>query len=91
MFRLRGGSIAVYDGDYWYNGYVWDIEEGNLYNVDKDPKLSNNIISEHPEKAKELLELSWKDTNEPIDMDFMRQFKDRLGCTPVTNKLTQDD
>ncbi len=86
-----GGSIAVYDGDYWYNGYVWDIEEGNLYNVDKDPKLSNNIISEHPEKAKELLELSWKDTNEPIDMDFMRQFKDRLGCTPVTNKLTQDD
>ncbi|MHA1147946.1 MAG: sulfatase [Promethearchaeota archaeon] len=84
-----GGSVAVYDGDFWYNGYVWDIEEGSLFDVKKDPHLTNNIISEFPEKAKELLELCWKDAREPIDFDFMRQFKDRLGCTPVSRKLTK--
>lgn len=86
-----GGSVAVYDGDFWYNGYIWDTEEGSLYNVNKDPKLTNNIISKKPEKAKELLELSWKDARDPIDMDFMLQFKEVLGCTPVTTKLTKDE
>ena len=70
-------------------GYVWDIEEGSLFDVQKDPKLTNNIISEFPEKAKELLELCWNDAKEPIDFDFMRKFKDRLGCTPVTRELTK--
>ena len=84
-----GGSVAVYDGEYWYNGYVWDIEEGSLFDVKKDPTLCNNIISDAPEKAKELLKLSWEDAKEPIDMDFMREFKDLLGCTPVTTKLTK--
>ncbi len=84
-----GGSVVVYDGDFWYNGYVWDIEEGSLFDVNKDPALCNNIISEAPEKAKELLKLSWEDAQEPIDMDFMREFKDLLGCTPVTTKLTK--
>jgi arylsulfatase A-like enzyme len=82
-----GGSVAVFDGDYWYNGYVWDTEEGSLYDVNKDPKLTEDIISEKPDKAKELLKLSWEDTPEEIDMDFMRKFKDRLGCTPVTKEL----
>jgi arylsulfatase A-like enzyme len=85
-----GGSVAVYDGDYWYNGYVWDIKGGNLYNVKKDPKLTENIIEEAPQKAKELLELCWEDTEEEIDMEYMRLFKDRLGCTPVTKKLNKD-
>lgn len=84
-----GGSVAVYDGYFWYNGYVWDIEGGMLFNVKKDPKLNDNIILKNPEKAKELLELCWKDVKEPIDFEFMRQFKDRLGCTPVTRKLTK--
>jgi arylsulfatase A-like enzyme len=85
-----GGSVAVYDGDFWYNGYIWDIEEGSLFDVKKDPNLVNNIIASKPEKAKELLELAWGDAKEPIDMDFMRKFKDLLGCTPVTKKLTCD-
>jgi arylsulfatase A-like enzyme len=84
-----GGSVAVYDGDWWYNGYVWDTEGGRLYDVNKDPKLTQNIIKENPEKAEELLKLSWEDANQPIDMDFMREFKDRLGCTPVTKELTK--
>jgi hypothetical protein len=79
--------VAVFDGDYWYNGYVWDIEEGSLYDVNEDPQLTEDIISEKPEKAKELLKLSWEDAPEEIDMDFMRKFKDRLGCTPVTREL----
>jgi len=86
-----GGSVAVYDGEFWYNGYVWDIEGGSLYDVRKDPHLTKDIISENPEKARELLELSWKDANEPIDMDYLKQFKDCLGCTPVTTKLTKDE
>lgn len=86
-----GGSIAIYDGEFWYNGYVWDIEGGSLFNVDKDPKLTQNIISEYPGKAKELLELCWDDAFEPIDMKYLRQFKDCLGCTPVTTKLTKDE
>ncbi len=86
-----GGSVAVYDGDYWYNGYIWDIEGGSLYDVKKDPKLKCNIISEAPEKAKELLKLAWNDAREPIDMEFMRKFKDVLGCTPVTTTLTCDE
>ena len=84
-----GGSVAVFDGDFWYNGYIWDIEEGSLFDMNKDPKLKENIISEHPDKAKELLKLCWEDSSEPIDFDFMRQFKDRLGCTPVARKLTK--
>jgi arylsulfatase A-like enzyme len=84
-----GGSVVVYDGEYWYNGYVWDTEEGSLFDVNKDPKLTNNIISKAPEKAKELLKLCWEDAQEPIDMEFMREFKDLLGCTPVTTKLTK--
>jgi arylsulfatase A-like enzyme len=83
-----GGSVVVYDGDHWYNGYVWDTEGGSLFDVNKDPKLTNNIISESPDKAKELLKLSWEDAKEPIDMEFMRKFKDLLGCTPVTSTLT---
>lgn len=82
-----GGSVAVFDGDFWYNGYVWDTEEGSLYDVNNDPKLTEDIISEKPEKAEELLKLSWEDAPEPIDMEFMRKFKDRLGCTPVTKQL----
>jgi hypothetical protein len=62
-----------------------------LFDVKKDPKLNKNIISEAPDKAKELLKLCWEDAREPIDMDFMRQFKDRLGCTPVTKGLTRND
>ena len=85
-----GGSVAVYDGDFWYNGYIWDIEEGSLFDVKKDPKLINNIIASKPEKAKELLKLAWGDAKEPIDMDFLRKFKDLLGCTPVAKKLTCD-
>jgi len=85
-----GGSVAVYNNDFWYNGYIWDIEEGSLFDVNKDPKLNKNIISEAPEKAKELLKLCWEDAREPIDMDFMRQFKDRLGCTPVTKELSRN-
>ena len=85
-----GGSVAVYDGHFWYNGYVWDTKEGSLFDVKKDPKLINNIISKTPEKAKELLELAWQDAREPIDMDYLRNFKDALGCTPVTKKLTCD-
>jgi arylsulfatase A-like enzyme len=85
-----GGSVAVYDGDYWYNGYIWDIEGGSLYDVKKDPKLTYNIIAEAPEKAKELLKLAWNDAREPIDMEFMRKFKDVLGCTPVTSTLSCD-
>jgi arylsulfatase A-like enzyme len=85
-----GGSVAVYDGDFWYNGYIWDTKEGSLFNVKKDPNLVNNIIASKPEKAKELLELAWGDAKEPIDMDFLRKFKDLLGCTPVTKKLTCD-
>jgi arylsulfatase A-like enzyme len=84
-----GGSVVVYDGEYWYNGYVWDTEEGSLFDVKKDPTLCNNIISEAPEKAKQLLKLCWEDAKEPIDMEFMREFKDTLGCTPVTAKLTK--
>jgi arylsulfatase A-like enzyme len=84
-----GGSVVVYDGEYWYNGYVWDTEEGCLFDVKKDPKLTNNIISKTPEKAKELLKLCWEDAREPIDMEFMREFKDLLGCTPVTKTLTK--
>jgi arylsulfatase A-like enzyme len=86
-----GGSVSVYDGDYWYNGYIWDTEGGNLWDVNNDPKLTRNIISEAPDKAEELLKLSWEDAGEPIDMDFMRQFKDRLGCTPVAKKLTKSE
>ena len=85
-----GGSVSVYDGDFWYNGYIWDIEGGSLFDVKKDPKLKKNIISEAPDKANELLKLSWEDAREPIDMEFMRKFKDRLGCTPVTKKLTKN-
>jgi arylsulfatase A-like enzyme len=84
-----GGSVAVFDGEFWYNGYVWDIDGGSLYDVRKDPKLMNDIISKHPDKAKELLKLSWDDAHEPIDMEYMQQFKDCLGCTPVTTKLTK--
>jgi len=86
-----GGSVSVYDGDYWYNGYIWDTEGGNLWDVNNDPKLTRNIISEAPDKAEELLKLSWEDAGEPIDMDFMRQYKDRLGCTPVAKKLTKSE
>lgn len=82
-----GGSVVVYDGNFWYNGYIWDIENGCLFDVNKDPKLTKNIIAENLDKAKELLKLSWEDAKEPIDMEFMRTFKDRLGCTPVTKKL----
>lgn len=82
-----GGSVAVYDGDFWYNGYVWDIEEGSLFDVNKDPKLTQNIITKAPDKAKELLNMCWEDAREPIDMEFMRQFKDVLGCTPVTKSV----
>ena len=85
-----GGSVAVYDGHFWYNGYVWDTKEGSLFDVEKDPKLINNIISNAPEKAKELLARAWGDAREPIDMDYLRNFKDALGCTPVTKKLTCD-
>ena len=85
-----GGSVAVYDGNFWYNGYVWDTKEGSLFDVGKDPKLINNIISDAPEKAKELLKLAWGDAREPIDMDYLRKFKDLLGCTPVAKKLISD-
>jgi arylsulfatase A-like enzyme len=85
-----GGSVAVYDGKYWYNGYVWNTEDGSLYNVEKDPELTKNIISEAPEIAEKLLEMSWGDTSQPIDMDFMKKFKEVLGCTPVTTKLTKE-
>ncbi len=85
-----GGSITVYDGHFWYNGYVWDTKEGSLFDVEKDPKLINNIISDAPEKAKELLKLAWGDAREPIDMDYLRKFKDLLGCTPVAKKLISD-
>lgn len=85
-----GGSVAVYDGHFWYNGYIWDVKEGSLFDVEKDPKLTHNIISDAPEKAKELLKLAWKDAKEPIDMDYLRKFKDTLGCTPVAKKLTSD-
>jgi len=84
-----GGSVAVYNGEYWYNGYVWDIEEGSLFNVNKDPFLTQNIISEAPNKARELLSLCWEDAHEPIDFEFMRQFKDRLGCTPIIKKISR--
>ncbi|MHA1491367.1 MAG: sulfatase [Promethearchaeota archaeon] len=84
-----GGSVAIYDGDFWYNGYVWDTEGGSLFEVNKDPKLNKNIILEYPDKAKDLLKLCWNDAREPIDIKFLRQFKDRLGCTPVTKKLTK--
>lgn len=86
-----GGSVAVYDGDFWYNGYVWDIEGGSLFDVKKDPKLTENIISKFPEKAKELLERCWKSAPEKIDFDFMRQFKDRLGCTPVAKTIKKEE
>ena len=86
-----GGSVAVYDGDFWYNGYVWDIEGGSLFDVNKDPNLINNIISDAPDKARELLKLSWEDAKEPIDMDFMRKFKDLLGCTPVARTLCKEE
>ena len=86
-----GGSVAVYDGNFWYNGYVWDTEKGSLFDVNKDPRLTNNIISEAPEKAKELLKLCWGDAKEPIDMEFMRRFKDVLGCTPVAETLPKQD
>jgi arylsulfatase A-like enzyme len=85
-----GGSVAVYDGDFWYNGYVWDIEGGSLFNVKNDPRLTNDIILDNPEKAKDLLNLAWSDAKEPIDMDYLRKFKDLLGCTPVAKKLTCD-
>jgi arylsulfatase A-like enzyme len=85
-----GGSVAVYDGHFWYNGYVWDTKEGSLFDVRKDPNLTNNIISQDPKKAKELLELAWGDTKEPIDMNYLRKFKDLLGCTPVAKKLGCD-
>ncbi len=85
-----GASVAVYNGEFWYNGYVWDIEGGSLFDVKKDPKLTNNIISESPEKANELLKLSWDDAGEPIDMEFMQKFKDVLGCTPVSTTLKCD-
>ena len=86
-----GGSVAVYDGEFWYNGYVWDTEGGRLYDVQEDPRLTKDILSENPKKARELLERSWEDAREPIDMDFMRKFKDRLGCTPVTRKLEKNE
>ncbi|MGV9199653.1 MAG: sulfatase [Promethearchaeia archaeon] len=86
-----GGSVVVFNGEYWYNGYVWDTEGASLYDVKQDPKLKKNIISDKPEKAEELLELCWEDANEPIDFDFMRQFKDLLGCTPVTKKITKNE
>ena len=70
---------------------MWDTEEGSLFDVNKDPKLTNNIISEAPEKAKELLKLCWEDAKEPIDMEFMRRFKDVLGCTPVAETLPKQD
>ena len=85
-----GGSVAIYDGQFWYNGYVWDTEEGSLFDVKKDPRLTNNIISQAPEKAKELLKLAWEDAREPIDLEYLRKFKDLLGCTPVAKKLTYD-
>jgi arylsulfatase A-like enzyme len=85
-----GGSVAVYDGDFWYNGYIWDIEKGSLFNVKKDPNLTKNIISDTPEKARELLKLAWSDAKEPIDMDYLKKFRDLLGCTPVAKKLTCD-
>jgi arylsulfatase A-like enzyme len=86
-----GASVAVYDGDYWYNGYVWDTEGGSLFDVNKDPQLNHNIISENPNKAKELLKLCWEDTDDPIDFEFLHQFKDRLGCTPVRKMLDKED
>ncbi len=69
--------------------YAWNTKVSSLFDFNKDPRLNNNIISENPDKVKELLELCWKDAREPIDFDFMRHFKDRLGCTPVTRKLTK--
>jgi arylsulfatase A-like enzyme len=86
-----GGSVVVYDGDYWYNGYVWSTEGGSLFDVNKDPRLTKDIILEAPDKAEELLKLCWEDAREPIDMEFMRKFKDLLGCTPVTKTLTKQD
>ncbi|NHJ21732.1 MAG: hypothetical protein EAX91_12365 [Candidatus Lokiarchaeota archaeon] len=86
-----GGSVAVYDGDFWYNGYVWDIKGGSLFDVNKDPKLTHDIILENPNKARELLKMSWEDAGEPIDMDFMRKYKDLLGCTPVARRLTKQE
>ena len=86
-----GDSVAVYDGDFWYNGYVWDIEGGSLFDANKDPKLTKNIILKAPEKAKELLKLSWEDAGEPIDMEFMKKYKDALGCTPVARTLTKQE
>lgn len=86
-----GGSVVVYDGDFWYNGYVWDIEGGSLFDVNKDPKLINNIILDAPDKARDLLKLSWKDAKQPIDMEFMKKFKDLLGCTPVAKTLCKED
>jgi hypothetical protein len=70
---------------------VWDTEGGSLFDVNKDPRLTKDIILEAPDKAKELLKLCWEDAREPIDMEFMRKFKDLLGCTPVTKRLTKQD
>ncbi len=82
-----GGSVAVYDGEFWYNGYVWDTEGASLYDATKDPKLTHNIIQAHPDKAKALLNHAWDDAGKNLNLDFLRQYKDRLGCTPVTKKL----
>ena len=79
LFRTRPGSV-VRQGD-WKLHYYFEDDGMELYNLSKDIGEKNNLVTAHPEKANELLELLkkwWEETNAPIPTELNPEYKTEL-------------
>lgn len=77
LFRTRPGSV-IRDGD-WKLHYYFEDKGMELYNLKDDIGERQNLILEHPEKAKELmaqLKHWWKETQAPIPAELNPQYQE---------------
>ena len=82
-----GPFVMVRDKHYWYNAYLWG-EVPLLYDLEKDPKLENNIAEKHPDICERMKELAIADAGGKIPQ-FLKKLKGP-GCTPLLANSDSD-
>jgi len=76
-----GPFVMVRDRHYWYNAYLWG-EVPLLYDLEKDPKLEENIAEEHPDICERMKELAIADAGGEVP-EFLKKLKGKPGCSPL--------
>ncbi|HID86287.1 MAG TPA: sulfatase [Anaerolineae bacterium] len=78
-----GSFVMVRDDRYWYNAFIWG-EAPLLFDLTRDPRLEEDIASEHPDVCARMQALALADAGGSYPEYLRRMVEARdPGCTPA--------